>query len=133
MELNKDRKVQGWCSRAAKGLRNRATQSELIFRKRLLDAGYRQFNFQKFFRDATEIAIADFYFPKLRLVIELDGSVHDNPEVALNDVRKDLFYKRHHLVNRVLHITNKQACRMPLSELKKLINEVRQKEILYCY
>ena len=35
--------------------------------------------------------IADFYCHKLKLVIELDGSIHDNEEVKLNDeVRQKL-------------------------------------------
>ena len=31
------------------------------------------------------IYIADFYCHKLKLVIEIDGSIHDNDEVKLND------------------------------------------------
>lgn len=31
------------------------------------------------------IYIADFYCHKLKLVIELDGSIHDNEEIKLND------------------------------------------------
>ena len=31
------------------------------------------------------VYIADFYCHKLKLVIELDGSIHDNEEVKLND------------------------------------------------
>ncbi|HUS01980.1 MAG TPA: endonuclease domain-containing protein [Chitinophagaceae bacterium] len=40
------------------------------------------------------IYIADFYCHKLKLVIELDGKIHDNEEVILNDeIRQKLMEK----------------------------------------
>ncbi|HSC54561.1 MAG TPA: endonuclease domain-containing protein [Phnomibacter sp.] len=35
------------------------------------------------------VYIADFYCHKMKLVIELDGSVHDDPEVAARDQQRE--------------------------------------------
>ncbi len=38
---------------------------------------------------AIGVYVADFYCHKARLVIELDGSIHDDPEVAERDKRRE--------------------------------------------
>jgi cyclase len=35
--------------------------------------------------------IADFYCHAANLIIELDGSIHDNPEVLKNDIERQLY------------------------------------------
>ena len=35
--------------------------------------------------------IADFYCHKLKLIIELDGSIHNRPDVAANDLERQLY------------------------------------------
>lgn len=37
--------------------------------------------------------IADFLFPEWRLVVELDGSVHSDPEVAEKDVKRESYLR----------------------------------------
>lgn len=50
--------------------------------------------------------IPDFYFHRARLVVEVDGSVHDLPHVKENDRRKDEVFKAGGLT--VLRFTNKE-------------------------
>jgi len=53
------------------------------------------------------IYIADFYCHKLKLVIELDGSVHDNEEVKKNDALRQKLIEEDGL--NVIRFTNKEV------------------------
>ena len=66
----------------AKDLRKNMTDAEKVlwFHLKLKPDG---FNFRK--QHPLGIYIADFYCHKLKLVIELDGSVHNNSDVKTND------------------------------------------------
>ena len=50
------------------------------------------------------VYIADFYCPKARLVVELDGSQHYTEEGRRNDANRDLFIEGYGIT--VLHISN---------------------------
>ncbi len=52
------------------------------------------------------IYIADFYCHKLKLVIELDGSIHDNEEVKQNDAIRQKLIEEDGLT--VIRFTNVQ-------------------------
>lgn len=66
----------------AKGLRKNMTEAEKIlwFHLKQKPDG---FKFRR--QHPLGIYIADLYCHKLKLVIELDGNVHDDPEVKIND------------------------------------------------
>jgi cyclase len=69
----------------AKQLRNNVTDTEMILWGRLKE----YFPAYKFRRQhPISIYIADFYCHQLKLIIELDGSVHNRPEVKLNDIER---------------------------------------------
>ena len=69
----------------AKQLRNNITDTEMILWGRLKE----YFPAYKFRRQhPISIYIADFYCHQLKLIIELDGSVHNRPEVKLNDIER---------------------------------------------
>ena len=69
----------------ARELRNKLTPAEQIFCVRLKE----QFPKYKFRRQhPISIYITDFYCHKLKLVIEIDGSIHDSEEAKLNDKRR---------------------------------------------
>lgn len=51
--------------------------------------------------------IIDFYCPEARLVIEVDGSIHDEPEVAERDEKRQAYLESLDL--RVLRFTNSQV------------------------
>jgi cyclase len=66
----------------AKALRKNMTDAENILWG-YLKAKPNGFKFRR--QHPLGIYIADFYCHKLKLVIELDGSIHDNDDVKLND------------------------------------------------
>src|SRR4029079_13648652 len=69
----------------ARQLRNKLTPAEGIFWLRLKE----QFHKYKFRRHhPISIDIADFYCHKIKLVIEIYGSIHDPEEAKLNDKRR---------------------------------------------
>ena len=87
----------------ARELRSKLTPSEQVFWLRLKE----QFPKYKFRRQhPISIYIADFYCHNLKIVIEIDGSVHDSEEAKLNDEKrlKDL----ENLNLTVIRFTNEQ-------------------------
>lgn len=74
----------------AKALRENQTEAESLLWEALRN---RQINGMKFRRQHTVSSfIVDFYCHESLLVIELDGSIHDDPEVAERDkIRTGVF------------------------------------------
>jgi imidazole glycerol-phosphate synthase subunit HisF len=71
---------------AAKQLRKEMTAAEQLLWQ-LLKMERKGLKFRR--QHAIGIYVADFYCHKAKLVIELDGSIHDNPEVAERDVIRE--------------------------------------------
>jgi len=63
-------------------LRGRMTEAEKILWEQLKKNDW-QLNFRR--QHPISIYIADFYCHQIKLVIELDGGYHENPEVKVND------------------------------------------------
>ncbi len=71
----------------------RATDSELLFKKKLSILGIR-FMFQKAFISGNGYYIVDFYLPKpYKICIEIDGGYHNSPEQKRKDYYKDKYLK----------------------------------------
>ena len=66
-------------------LRNKLTPAEQIFWRRLKEQ-FSQYKFRK--QRPISIYIADFYCHKLKLIIEIDGSIHNSEEAKLNDKKR---------------------------------------------
>src|SRR3954466_3439666 len=66
----------------AKYLRNHLTPSELIFWG-ILRENFRSAHFRR--QHPISNYIADFYSHKLKLIIEIDGNIHDLDDVQKND------------------------------------------------
>ena len=66
--------------------------------------------------------IADFYCHKHKLVIEVDGSIHNLPEVKINDIEKQLFLEERGL--KVIKFTNTQVFNQLESVLRNIQNEI---------
>ncbi|MGY3212077.1 cyclase [Mucilaginibacter sp. HD30] len=66
--------------------------------------------------------IADFYCHKHKLVIEVDGSIHNLPEVKINDIEKQLFLEEQGL--KVIRFTNTQVFNQLESVLRNIQNEI---------
>ena len=70
-----------------KQLRNNLTPAEAALWNLLKN---KQLNGYRFRRQVSiENYIVDFYCPEIRLVVELDGSVHNHPQIAENDKNRD--------------------------------------------
>ena|SRR2546421_6380822 len=85
----------------AKYLRNHETNAEMIFWGRLKES-FPNYRFRR--QHPVSNFIADFYCHKLKLVIEIDGSIHDLKEVQENDKVKQMCLES--LGLQVLRFTN---------------------------
>lgn len=65
--------------------------------------------------------IVDFYCPKEKLVIELDGAVHNNPISESNDELRDLKLKEYGI--KVLRFENRLVFEQPDMILRVIQNE----------
>jgi len=62
--------------------------------------------------------IVDFYCHKLKLIIEVDGDIHDLKEVKEHDEKREIYLKRNNY--HVIRFTNEQV----LFELEKTLIEI---------
>ena len=69
----------------ARELRNKLTSAEQTFWLRLKEK-FPEYKFRR--QHPISIYVADFYCHKLKLVIEIDGSIHDSPDVKINDEKR---------------------------------------------
>jgi len=101
----------GYLAKYSRELKKRPTPAELRFKAILktctcLDFG---FEFQKPFynREEGEGYIADFYLPRYRLIFEIDGGYHDNPEQTEKDKRRDKWFEKNRCL--VVRVENEQT------------------------
>ena len=87
----------------ARELRNKLTSAEQTFWLRLKEK-FPEYKFRR--QHPISIYVADFYCHKFKLVIEIDGSIHDSPEVKNNDERRQKDLENLHLT--VIRFTNEQ-------------------------
>jgi cyclase len=102
-------------------LRKNATPSELKF-KQLLDDAKIEYVFQKPLLTTYKYYIVDFWFKKHLLIIEIDGSVHNN----LDQVKKDIFKDKYITEKRgfrIIRLTNEQVNNMSVEDVKKIVRE----------
>jgi imidazole glycerol-phosphate synthase subunit HisF len=87
----------------AKKLRNNVTQTEMILWGKLREH-FPELKFRR--QHPVSIYIADFYCHSQKMIIELDGSIHNLPDVKTNDIvrQKDL----EDLGLKIIRFTNKE-------------------------
>lgn len=105
----------------AKQLRKNMTHAEMIM------WGYLKENFEglRFRRQhPVSMYIADFYCHKLRLIIEIDGSVHDDPGVKENDITRENNLKQ--MGYKIIRFTNNSVEKQGENVLNELKNFVAQ-------
>ena len=108
----------------ARELRNKLTPAEQTFWLRLKE----QFPEYKFRRQhPISIYIADFYCHKLKLVIEIDGSIYDSTEAKINDEKRQGDLENLKLT--VIRFTNEQI-RSEVENVIKIISSVIAKSTL---
>lgn len=109
----KDRSIKNWEKRAnqcefgaiskeefANELRRRMTSAEKVLWRELKSLGFKA-------QQVTLGFIPDFILPKDRIIIEVDGEIHNTPSQKLRDKRKDeIFINKHY---KVLRFTNYQV------------------------
>ncbi len=74
-----------------KDLRNNQTKAESLLWLKLKNSQLNGFKFTRQYSAGPYIL--DFYCPKLRLAVELDGSVHKEKDVRLYDRDRDKYLK----------------------------------------
>ena len=67
----------------AQALRKKATPAEQMLWEALRSRRFKGLKFR--FQHPVETFVLDFYCPACKLVLELDGGIHENPEVAVHD------------------------------------------------
>jgi cyclase len=99
----------------AAALRNTMTPAEMLLWGHLkgsqLGAKFRR-------QHPLGIYIADFYCHQYKLVIELDGSIHDLPEIAKNDIERQLNIENDGI--RVLRFKNEEI----FNQLEKVLDQI---------
>ena len=99
-------------------LKKKITPAEKYFR-----GGMNKFKidyqFQKGLIAGDQFMIADFYVPKLHMIVEIDGGYHETYKQQLRDDFKDKYYNERHF--NVLRIKNEEVFTFDYSELAKSI------------
>ena len=103
----------------SRALRNSPTEAE----KRLWEAlRYDRCEGLRFLRQyVIGVYIVDFYCAQARLIIEVDGSIHDLPEVRLKDQSRAALLQEHGL--RLLRLTNEQVRTQTPEQLRKRVKD----------
>ena len=105
----------------AKELRRAMTRPEQVLWKKLRKNPHDI----KFYRQAPiDRFIVDFFCPGERLVIEIDGDIHDIKDVAENDVLREKFLRRKNL--RVLRFRNEEVMHDVQSVLQQVFQACRR-------
>lgn len=68
--------------------------------------------------------VVDFYCHQLKLVIEIDGGIHDNEEVKKNDAEREATLKSFGLT--VIRFRNEDVYKSPDAVLKKIDQKIRE-------
>ncbi len=89
----------------ARRLRQRQTPAEKLMWELLRGRTFLGLKFRRQYR--IERFVADFGCREQRLVIELDGEVHETPEQAASDENRDAYLRQ--TSHTVLRFTNKQV------------------------
>lgn len=103
---------------AAKQLRNEMTAAEQLLWQ-FLKLERKGLKFRR--QHAIGVYVADFYCHRAKLVIELDGSVHDNPEVAERDVIREQDLKEWGYT--IIRFNNKEV----FGNVESVVNEIRNR------
>ena len=103
-------------------LRREETPTECMLWKRLRSKQLDGFRFRQ--QHGFGPYVLDFYCPKLRLCIELDGSVHDSDEQQQRDAERTMFLNQNRI--KVIRFKNEEVeedIEKVLSTIRKYIND----------
>lgn len=106
-------------------LQRRATGAEIELKRKLDQLGIK-YEFQWAFYYRGYAGIADFYLPEYNLIIEVDGGYHCKEEQRIKDRIRDQVCADN-LGKPILRLVNEYAISVELSELKRLIEQKKNK------
>jgi very-short-patch-repair endonuclease len=111
----------------AKKLRKNATLPETIIRSFLKGVGIKH-RFQRTIRVSPgNYRFADFYFPALRLIIEIDGKYHDNPgQQAKDRYREDEILRVRNSFS-IARFTNQEVLSNPEMVIDFLLERMKER------
>jgi very-short-patch-repair endonuclease len=66
--------------------------------------------------------VIDFYSPELNLAIELDGEIHELPEVKAKDFTRERHIKKYGI--KILRITNEELLGSPDKAFKRITDKI---------
>ena len=105
----------------ARELRNKLTPAEQTFWLRLKE-NFPEYKFRR--QHPISIYIADFYCHKLKLVIEIDGPIHDSEEARLSDKKRQNDLENLKLT--VIRFTNDQVKKEIESVIEMISSTVKE-------
>ncbi|MDF1496944.1 MAG: endonuclease domain-containing protein [Patescibacteria group bacterium] len=97
-------------------LRKNQTEAERVMWIYLQKMRYAGYIFRR--QHSIDRYIADFYCPKVKLAIELDGGIHDRPEQQRKDNIRDAIIKSHGVT--ILRFKNHEVTNDPNQALVKI-------------
>lgn len=103
----------------AKELRNRMTHAEELLWNHLKT---NKWNLKFRRQHPVSLYVADFYCHKLKLVIEIDGSIHENEDVKRNDIERETNLKSLGLY--ILRFNNNEVITKLETVLEKIKNKI---------
>ena len=103
-------------SQRVPALRRRSTAAEKVFLCKLKETKI-LFKFQRAFIKKGGFVIVDFYIPRLKLAIEVDGGYHNTPEQQGKDKWKERYLMDNYGI-RTVRFTNEQAQEMGVDAIK---------------
>jgi very-short-patch-repair endonuclease len=109
---------QNLCSARVVKMRENPTQAESIFKEKLFAVCGVPFKFQAGFIKGNAFIIVDFFIPKLKLAIEIDGGYHKTAEQNRKDEWKDAYLLSRGI--RVVRFTNDEAVSLPAAAIARL-------------
>lgn len=112
---------QSLCATRSKKLDINRTKAERSFLYQLKQTDIK-YQFQKGFIAGCNFAIADFYFPDYKIVLEIDGGYHNTPKQQIRDKYRTEYLNKRGV--RVIRISNKQAFEFKFYNLYKLLGVV---------
>ena len=102
----------------AKALRNRETFAEKLLWSRLRN---KQLGYHFRRQHPLSNYVVDFFCEQLKLVIEVDGSIHADPQVALDDQNKELSLRSEGL--EIIRFTNDAI----IKDVNAVVENIKEK------
>ena len=102
-----------------RNLQRKSTDAEKSFRK-LLDELKIKYIFQHPIYNNWYFCIVDFLIPYKNLIIEIDGGIHNRPDIKKKDARHEKWLRS--LGYTIIRLKNEEVYKLTKSKLMKIIN-----------